>query len=527
MILSEQSIQQVLDEYKEFITGGKYKEKEIEDLLDSVSETLCDYYLLFPEGTEFEYRIRKRFWRPELRVTVYGEKTDVFQCGEKSGDRALNRWIHSVKLFSSMDLQYKYSQGGNTLIFFAPPPTRGFFRSNTMIVASLVGIAAGLLCLLLPAGVTDFLVNDLATPVLDLAVSILSGVMGPIMFLSLAIAIGTSNSFSEVNRLTTKLFGRFLFLAFSGTFLAMLVSFILFSVTRGQTDLNFSPRIVVDMLLGTIPTNFFSPFVENNYPQLLGLGIVMGMALLLLNKKDGNLQNNLLDLNDWVNEVFRLVIKITPFIPGITLFRVFALKEFGSFIQGWKYIVGVYICMAVLLLVKLLLTKIHCKQLKLSFILKETFPPVKEAFLAGSELVSIKSMRDAIDGPLKIAKPFSTLWFPLNQAMLAPTGPIYFVMAAFFVAEITGTPVSLPFLFILLLMSMQLSLAYPGSTAGNTIIFNALGLPSDYVGLFSAFHVFTKNAVAGFRVMYRLLEVTDYAYKTKNVAGQELCETEG
>ena len=34
-----------------------------------------------------------------------------------------------------------------------------------------------------------------------------------------------------------------------------------------------------------IPTNIISPFIENNFPQLLVLGVVMGTALLLLDKK--------------------------------------------------------------------------------------------------------------------------------------------------------------------------------------------------------------------------------------------------
>lgn len=522
MRLTEQAIQQILAEYREFIAKGKYKEQEIDDYLDSVSETLCDYYTQFPEGTEFSYQIQKRLWRPELRISITGEKMDVFECGEKSGDRAVSRWTRSLQLFSTRDLQYKYSQGTNTLTFFAPPKKSGFFRKNPMILASLLGIALGLLCLLLPEGLTSFLVNDLATPVLSIAVTILSGIMGPIMFLALVTAIGTSNSFSEVNKLTTKLFGRFLVIALSGTLLTLIVAMILFSVTRGQTDLNFTARTLVDMLLSVIPTNLFTPFLENNFPQLLVLGIVMGMALLLLNRKDGALQNNLLDLHDWINEVFRIVLKVTPLIPGLTLFRLFAKKDYNSFIQGWKYILGVYICMIVVLLAKLIVTLVRCKKMKLSLFLKKTFPVVKTAFLSGSEIVSLKTFVDTINDVLEISPSLTSIWVPLNQAMLAPIAPIYYVLAPFFIAELTGTPVSISFLFVLLILCVQLSLAYPGSTAGNTIIFNALGLPADYVGLFSAYSVFIKNAAAAFGILFRLMEVTSFAYKTDNIDKESL-----
>ena len=101
--------------------------------------------------------------------------------------------------------------------------------------------------------------------------------------------------------------------------------------------------------------------------------------------------------------------------------------------------------------------------------------------------------------------------------MLAPIGSISFVLAPFFVAEITGTPISVNFIFILLILSVQLSLAYPGIVAGNTIIFSAVGLSTDYVGMFSAYNVFIKNASAAFGITFRLLEITETDYDTDNI----------
>lgn len=525
MILSEQAIQQILAEYREAIAGTKHKEKEIDVFLESVSETLFDYYTLFPEGTEFEYLIRKRFRRQELRIIISGEKKDVFECGEKSVEREMNRWTHSLRLDSSVDLMYRYSKDSNVLAFFTPPPRRGTLLKNPMVIASLIGIALGLLCMLLPANITDFLVDDLASPVLSLAVKILSGIMGPIIFFSLVTAIGTANSVSEINRLTSKLFIRFLLIAISFTVVPIIISIILFSLTKGQTDLNFTLRTLVDMLLSVFPNNLLMPFLENNFPQILVLGIVMGMALLLLNGRN-NLGNALMDLHDWINELFRLILKITPIIPGLTLFRLFARKEFGSFLQGWKFIVGAYICMIISLLLKTLHTKIACKGISLSLFLKKTGPLIKGAFLSGSEIISLKPFIETVEGPLGISKSFSSLWVPLNQAMLAPVGPIYYVLAPFFIAEITGTPVSIEFIFILLIMTVQLSLAYPGITAGNTIIFSALGLPTEYVGLFSVYSVFIKNASAAYGMLFRSLEVTEAAYKMDSIDMQQLSKKE-
>ena len=132
-------------------------------------------------------------------------------------------------------------------------------------------------------------------------------------------------------------------------------------------------------------------------------------------------------------------------------------------------------------------------------------------------MACIQKCSEAIRGPLGIKESFDALWFPLNQAMLSPVGPIYFVLAPFFVAEITGTPISIHFIFILLILTFELSLAYPGSTAGNTVIFKTLGFSTDYIGLFSAYHVFVKNAATAYSMAFRMLEITEVAYITDNI----------
>lgn len=58
-------------------------------------------------------------------------------------------------------------------------------------------------------------------------------------------------------------------------------------------------------------------------------------------------------------------------------------------------------------------------------------------------------------------------------------------------------------------MSIQLSLAYPGKIAGNTIIFTSLGISTEYVGLFAMFNVFAKNAT----VLSRTVHVTQIQNK--------------
>lgn len=517
MKLSRQGIEQIIAEYREAVGQTKLKETDIEEFIESISGTLFDYCEEFPEGTEFEYVIRKRFRRMELIISIPGEKKNIYECGMQSEERKMARQIHAMKLASSLDMQYVYLRGCNTLIFLSPPVRNHSVLLNPMIMASLIGLVLGLLCSLLPSNFSGFLVNDLASPVLSVAIKLITGVMGPIIFLSLITAISTMDSINEFNRLGTWLFKRFLVIAVMISAVALAVALLSFSFSRGHSDITFSSRIVIDMLISVIPTNLVMPFVENNFPQLLVLGLVMGIALLLLNRRESILSNAITDLHDWINELLRIILKLTPIIPCLTLFKIFAQRDFSSFIQGWKYIASVYVCMALVLIAKLIRTKVHCRKLDFSLLMRRMLPVIQTAFYSGSEIVALKKFTETVEGPIAISKNYSSLWTPLNQSMLAPIGSISFVLAPFFVAEITGTPISVNFIFVLLILSVQLSLAYPGIVAGNTIIFSAVGLSTDYVGMFSAYNVFIKNASAAFGITFRLLEITETAYDTDNI----------
>ena len=517
MELSEQKIVTALTEYNEAIGRTRLKKKDVDAFMESTSKTLFDYCKQFPEDTEFQYRIQRRFLRVEMRIQIPGEKKDIYEYGKMSEEREILRKIHSLKLASSLDMQYFYIKGSNTIIFLSPPVRNRSVLTNPMVIASLIGLVAGLLCSFLQADISGFLVNDLASPVLNTIIKVMTGIMGPVIFLSLITSISAVDSIGELNRLGTKLFRRFLVITIFISAMAMLVAFLAFSFSRGQTDIAFSPRVLVDMLLSVIPTNLITPFAENNFPQLLVLGLALGIALLLLNRKESVINNFLLDLRDWVNELLRLILKLSPIIPGLTLFKIFARRDFSSFIQGWKFIAAAYACMAIVLIIKLIKVKTRCRTVSFSAILHKILPAVQMALYSGSEIITVKKCDETAKGPLGISKTFADLYGPLNQSMFSPIGPVYYVLAPFFVAEITGTPVSIQFMFILLILSVQLSLAYPGITAGSTIIFNALGLSTDYVGLFSAYSVFIKNASAAYSVTYRLLEITETSYVTESM----------
>lgn len=99
------------------------------------------------------------------------------------------------------------------------------------------------------------------------------------------------------------------------------------------------------------------------------------------------------------------------------------------------------------------------------------------------------------------------------SAMLSIKTTINVVIATFMVAELTGIAISVSFLLVLILVTLELSLASPGTTSAWTIMFSTLLLPTSYVGLFSAYRLLVANYGAGCSETYSMLEEVETAHK--------------
>ncbi len=112
-----------------------------------------------------------------------------------------------------------------------------------------------------------------------------------------------------------------------------------------------------------------------------------------------------------------------------------------------------------------------------------------------------------------IKKEFSSLWVPMCTAMMALQTTINVIVATIMMTEILGLPISITFLFVLIFLTLEMSLASPGTTGSWVIAFETFSMPTTYVGLFSAYRVFVKNYATAAAIAYNMCEQVELAYK--------------
>ena len=125
----------------------------------------------------------------------------------------------------------------------------------------------------------------------------------------------------------------------------------------------------------------------------------------------------------------------------------------------------------------------------------------------------MKKAYEVSEKELHIKPEFSSFWIPMCSAMLSPKTTIYLVIATLMVAEMTGMAVTTSFLLVLIIVTLELSIASPGTTSAWTIMFETLGMPTSYVGLFTVYRMFTINYGTACSMTYNILEELEAAHK--------------
>lgn len=69
----------------------------------------------------------------------------------------------------------------------------------------------------------------------------------------------------------------------------------------------------------------------------------------------------------------------------------------------------------------------------------------------------------------------------------------------------------------MILVTIELSLASPGTSSAWVIMFETLGMPTGYVGLFTAYRLLTANYSAAATEAYVMLEEVEAAHKMDGV----------
>ena len=505
----------ILAECEELMAKAKFDETKTRQFCDAVEQILQDLIDVNDTEREFRYRLKKHLDRVELRIELSGDKIDPMAEGEGAQARRLQDAVNHVSFSSETSVSVSYVAGWNRLSVKSPSkiPSNSLLK-DSMVKAMLLGIVAGIVCRFIPQELSGMILNDIASPIMATVINLLMGIMGPVFFLFIIVAVSSLGSMEELSKTGRVIIKRFVLVTLWVAVLTIAVAFLFFPVWGEGVGIDLPA--VEAALLDIIPKDFVSPFAEAQIPQIVLLGIAFGVALLMMGDSGKPLRDALALVKDWAMGVLVLMMKVMPAVPFISTMIIVANGDISVFLQGWKYIAAAYVCFVLTIVVELVFVSVRCKTgiAKLCGMLKRL---ALTAFITAIPQTTMQTSYEISDRDMGIDASFTNLWLSLSYNLLSPARTIALVLSVFFIADLTGMTIDVAMLIVLLIMVVELSLASTGTTASSTVILKTLKLSPDMVGLFSAFDIFTRNVGSAYDVVYSMLEQLDAARETDNL----------
>jgi len=490
--LSPQSIADACEEISFSLGTVGLDRKEIIKTSLIAEEVLVKYAEKFGEDITAEINVRKFFGNPRVQIDIKCPKMDPFEKEEEGeilksfliGAESRNRW--------------RYFGDTNTVTLMREK-TKKISNLLKVLIGLCGGIALGFLMrALLGAESYGLIISDYISPITNTFTGLLCVMAILLVFFSFPLQIVQLDGTSGFKRIASGLLIPYGIIGFG-------VIVLIFALISPFLSLNFSaaagPKILksgLDVVLGFIPTNLVTPFMNFNCLQVVIIGIMFGFSFLAM----GESAAPIIKVFDNCNLVAVLTNNyLNKFIPVYVALMGFtaASVEFGSSAGLFLRIALITVAAALLLVIGFFI--VICTKFKVKpGLLWKKFA---ECFVVGLSSASLgASFIDLFNEMVEcgmdvlytgvVANTGTVLFKPVYGAFLA--------VSALCVASYEGLAVSAVWLVLVAILAFLLTLSIPnipgGAASAIMLLFGILGVSSGTANM-----VVSINAILQFIIV--------------------------
>lgn len=434
------------------------------------SETVCSF------------RCGTRLGRMYIEILVPGKRLDPAEANEEETGGLL---YSSLLAQAGLSLVYTYQDGINRLALYPPRPRRLSPLLQLLLSIAAAGLC-GLLCLTAPPMVQSVAV-EVITPLFTALMGILQTLASPMIFLSVCWGVVSIGDVQVLGKIGRTVLLRFLTAIYVLTGLTAVCLVWAFRPGTAIAEGGASAAAqIYSMILGIIPSNPVSPFLEGNSLQIIFMAICVGLVLLVLGDKVSAVRAFVEQLNTAVQYMMEIVSRYIPvfvFVSLLSLMLSNALNGLGGVLKS------IVLAMAVCMLWPLLYALASSLRLKVSYpmLLRKLLPTYLIALSTASSSATLSTNLETCERRLGISRRIVNFAVPLGQVVFKTGGAVGFFILALGLAEFYGVAMPLSWVVTGVLTSGLLAIATPpipgGSLTCYTVLLTQLGIPAEAIGL--------------------------------------------
>ena len=456
--------------------------KDIIRLRLAVEEILGMWSSRAEQKTVCTFRCGTRLGRMYLEITAPGKRIDP---DEAAADMAGRMLCSNLLAQAGLSPVYSYQDGINRLAIYPSKPQK-LSPLIQLLLAILGAAVAGTVLLALPAQVRE-VAAGVVDPLFSALMGILQTLASPMIFLSVCWGIINIGDVHMLGRIGKVVLLRFLGAVFLLTAVTAVCLVWMFQPEGGTASMGETAAAqIYSMILGIIPSNIITPFLEGNSLQIIFMAICAGLVLLVLGEKSSALRVLLGQVNTAVQFMMEIVSRYIPlfvFVSLLSLLLSDAMSNLSGVVKG--LLLGIAACVAWPLLYALW----ACLRLKVSFpmVLRKQLPTYLIALSTASSSAALSTNLETCERKLGISGRIVHFAVPLGQVMFKTGGAVGFFVLALGLSEFYGVAMPLPWVVTGVLTAGLLAIAAPpvpgGSLTCYTVLLTQLGIPAEAVGL--------------------------------------------
>lgn len=508
----------VVDEISELtvesLNEGKIDRKDVIRMRLSVEEVLLKWVDMLGEGAEGTYQCGKRLGLQYITLSLTGIKADPYKKQEESGEFNTDTDINILASLG-MTPSYQYSNGENRITLM--PKKK---KANPMVlmgVYALSGILFGVIGSMMPIEVRTMFTNNIIKPLLDTFMGFLSALAGPLMFLSVVWGIYNIGDVATLGQIGKKIVGRFAGITYISLLLCTVISLPFYRIAR-NTGSSGGGELegLFKMLLNIIPKNMLTPFTEGNTLQIMFLAVLIGMAMVVLNKKTIIAVQFVEQSNYIVQLIMGVISSMIPIFIFISIIQMIMTGAIASLVSAVKLVI-LFLCCSGLILVLHFIVLSQRKKIPLKVLVRKLLPTFAIAVTTASSTAAFASNVEVCEKEIGIEKNLVNFGIPLGTVIFKPSAAIIYLSMSLFMADFYDVAITFPWLFTAILISGILSIASPpipgGGLSDYTVLFAQLGIPLKGLAIAIALDVVLDFVCTAVNISCTQIQITMLADK--------------
>lgn len=255
------------------------------------------------------------------------------------------------------------------------------------------------------------------------------------------------------------------------------------------------------MILGIVPSSIVEPFSTGNTLQIIFLAMAMGITLITMSSKVGELIIGVDQFNNVVQYLMGAISKLVPFIVFLLITEMIWSSSLSLVLSMWKFFIAM---IATFLAITILLCAFTAIRQRAGFltVAKKNLSTFIVSLTTASSAAAFSSNINAAKKKYGIADEMTGFSIPLGMIMHNPVAACYNILLAFYFAASYGVSCSFSWLIEAIVVSTIVAISTPpipgGAAIGYALLFSQLGIPEEALAVVLILDVVTDFIVTAF-----------------------------